>query len=104
MLTYIVCKNCGKRKFEVSGLEERGSKHSSIEKQKDKWLAGSNSIGFTDEGEILDVSMFPTQGINNLMERFKDDKEFGKLIKNNKLVEDALGQLEVALKLSLNNS
>lgn len=102
VITYKVCKDCEDRSFDVTGLDLRyGSPHKGVAKQTDLWMAGAvKSLYFTEDAEFFDPMYVPKFGIEAAMQQFKNDPAFSEMIKNHKLVEDAVGQLEVALKLS----
>lgn len=99
VITYKVCEECGKRDFSVSALDQRGGSHYGVQKQTDKWMAGTKQMHFTDEIEILDQEYLPVAGIEALIQKFKDDPHFSEMIQKHKLVKDAVGELEVALKM-----
>lgn len=105
-----VCKRCNKRFIEYRDATEEGRSyakngHEDVAITRAKWLSGGSLTedGRTKYVDFFDTSYAPNHGVDQWLDAFKNDEEFGKLIKENKLVDDALGQLEVAVKMCNNN-
>lgn len=107
IVLFQVCINCGKRHMDYEDPSVEGKSyaikgHSGIAKVRSHWLNGGE-LKPSDKIEYLDTSFAPDSGVEQLINKIKKDKVFGPLIKDHKMVDDALGQLEVAVKLCLDN-
>jgi hypothetical protein len=51
----------------------------------------------------VDTSYAPLGSVDQYINAIKDDENFKELIKSHSMVDDAMGQLEVAIKICNNN-
>lgn len=105
IIAYIACSKCGHRDIEyldasVITASYAENQHSAIAKARAIWLGGG-SIQPSKIEEItwLNKSYAPGAGVDEIIEMMKNDEEFGKLIKDNPTVEDAVENLATAAKL-----
>jgi len=109
ILLYQVCSCCGERRMEYDDPTEGGRSYAkegntTVAKLRSKWIHASYIRSPKDPKEItyVDPEYAPLRGFEEWAKAFKKDDEMSELLKH-KMVEDALGQLEVAVKLHLNN-
>lgn len=106
ILLYQVCKHCGERQMDYDDPTEDGIKYAKeqstlVAKIRSKWVR-AGIIPDRDRIEYVDPSYAPMRGFEKIVGQLKRDPEFKDLLKN-KMIDDALGQLEVAVKLHVNN-
>ena len=108
ILLYQVCDGCGGRQFAYDDAKENAreyakTKHSGVALKRTKWVQGgiivpsSTSKPYT----FIDPSYAPLKGFEEWAKAFSNDPEMKKLIQDNQMVDDAFGQLEVAVKLCI---
>ena len=107
ILLYKVCTECNERSMGYDDPTTHGKDYAiagndSVAKARTFWIE-AGMIKTTKKIDFLDKSYAPAAGIEQLIASFKKDKEFSALIEDHKMVDDALGQLEVAVKLCVNN-
>lgn len=107
-IVFQVCKKTGKRRIYADDATEMGrkfamEKHCDVARQRTIWVEGGR-IDHYDPDKIVfvDQSYAPLNGFEDVIRNLKSDPDFEDLLKN-KMVDDALGQLEVAIKLHINN-
>jgi hypothetical protein len=110
ILLYQICNNCGVRQFKYDDPREvtqqfAKNKNSEVALKRTKWIeagiidAASNLEYMT----FIDPSYAPLRGFEEWAKAFATDPEMCALVKNHSMVDDALGQLEVAVKLCIDN-
>jgi len=104
------CKLCGERGFD----RPRDSlNHKSLTKAKMRWIeldmiTGTKEIEVYDENYQLynqssNIYKFqPMTGTQRILKYLKNDSEFKDLCNNHKMIKDAFGELETAVKLHEN--
>lgn len=103
IVTYSVCLETGERRVQSKCTIDRyNGTHRTVEKQKAKWLAGSNQVYLTDEAEVFNWDYFPAQGVDELMRRIRENPEMAKLMEDQPTVENAVDQLETVVKMCKN--
>ena len=110
ILLYQVCDRCGGRQMDYDDPTEEGKNYAmkgndAVAYLRSKWIhagfirAPKNPMDIT----FVDPKYAPLRGFEEWAKWFKRDPEMAALIKN-QMVDDALGQLEVAIKLHVNNT
>jgi len=103
------CHNCGKRRIEAADATQEGrtfalERHCDVALQATIWEEAGQITGYNDKNIVwVDTSYAPMRGFENFIKNLKKDPEFKELLKN-QIIDDALGQLEVAVKLHVNNT
>lgn len=110
-LYWLKCNECGHRKFDKGSANQ----HSGVEMSRLRWIeqnivSGADKLDVYDEDYVATnpkdttyLKYKPVIGVGKILKTLKTDVEFKELHKH-QLVEDALGQLEVAIKLCMNNT
>ena len=108
IIKFVVCKHCGKREIQADDPTADGRSYA---------LNGHEDVGIVravweETGKVtrfnakditwVDPSYAPLQGFEKIIDALKKDPEFKELL-SNQMVDDALGQLEVAVKLHVKN-
>jgi hypothetical protein len=103
------CKRCGARKIGASDATEDGAdfaltRHNGIALQRTIWEASGKITGYLDDCITwVDSSYAPLGSVDAHINAMKNDKDFKELMKSHSMVDDAMEQLEVAIKLCNNN-
>jgi hypothetical protein len=110
ILLYQICDRCGSRQMEYDDAEIEGrnyavSGNSSVAERRSKWIRGGVIVTPKNLADItyVDPNYAPLRGYEQWVNGFKKDPEMAELLKH-QMVDDALGQLEVAIKLHVNNA
>jgi hypothetical protein len=109
IIEFMCCKTCGARKIGASDATEEGidfalTRNKSVALQRTIWEASGKITGYDDDCITwVDSSYAPLGSIDDYINAIKKDKDFKELMKSHSMVDDAMGQLEVAIKLCNNN-
>lgn len=109
IVVYSVCSRCGKREMKYDDATEPGREyaengHSGVAKVRAIWLGGGPiTTKVSKKITWIDPSYAPLGGFEPYLAAMKNDPELKDMMKDHKMVDDALGQLEVAIKLCQNN-
>lgn len=108
IIKFLVCKNCGKRSIISDDAKADGRKfamegHSEIAIQRAIWEETGKITGYRNDSITwVDKSYAPLKGFEEIINSLKKDPEFKDMLQH-QMIDDALGQLEVAVKLYVNN-
>ena len=100
---------CGARRIDAVDALEAGrnfalNKHSDVALQAAIWIASGNITKYhATHITWIDPAFAPLGGFEKYLVAMKKDPELKKLLKEHSMVDDALGQFEVAVKLHMNN-
>jgi hypothetical protein len=101
---------CGQRQIDAADATERGrdfalNEHSDIALQRTIWEESGKITGYTGTSIVwVDPAFAPLGGFESYLTAMKNDPALVALLKEHSMVDDALGQFEVAIKLHINNS
>lgn len=109
ILLYQVCKNCGKRQMEYDDPTEKGRTYAiggndTVAKSRSLWIH-SGEIRVPKKSEnitFIDPAYAPLGDFEHWLRSIRADPALADMLQE-KMVDDALGQLEVAVKLHVNN-
>lgn len=106
ILLFQICDECGERRLDYDDPTEQGKSYAmhgsnTVAKLRSKWIHGGIINAPADDRKIewLDPSFAPLRGFEKWVKAFKRDPKMKELLENHQMVDDALGQLEVAIKL-----
>jgi len=108
IILFQICDRTGERRIIADDATEEGRKfamerHCDVALQRSKWvIAGVISHFDPASIDFLDHKYAPLRGWENVIKALKRDPEFKEMLKH-QMIDDALGQLEVAAKLYANN-
>jgi len=103
------CRKCGGRRIDCIDQDPKLNdfaltEHSGINLVRLLWIEKGEVWGEADSKYLLYLNkdLAPMGGFEQVIKELKSDPEFTELL-SNQMVDDALGQLEVAVKLHYNN-
>jgi hypothetical protein len=103
------CAKCHARKIIANDVELNdkvyvATKNRAIELQRTIWEEANRVTGYVQSQIVwVDTSYAPLGSVDQYINAIKDDENFKELIKSHSMVDDAMGQLEVAIKICNNN-
>jgi hypothetical protein len=109
IIEFMCCKVCGDRKIDASDATEDGvefalTRNNSVALQRTIWEASGKITGYNGDCITwIDPSYAPLGSVDDYITAIKNDENFKELMKSHSMVDDAMGQLEVAIKLCNNN-
>lgn len=107
IVLFQVCRWCGKHHMAYddptkAGREYAENGHSDVALARTLWLQAGELKPSGKNIQYLDNFYSPDKGVKHLIDSFKNDEDFGKLIEDNPTVKSAVDDLEIALKLCQN--
>lgn len=110
ILLFQVCDKCNERQMEYDDTSDEGRSYAikgndSVARLRSKWIHGGIIYPPKNLADItyIDPSYAPLRGFEEWAKRFNRDPEMKELL-THKLVDDAFGQLVVAVKLCANTT
>jgi hypothetical protein len=110
IIKFMCCKNCGGRSIMAVDANPDGvafamKEHNGIALQRAIWEDTGKITGYLDDKiNWVDSSYAPLRSVDAHINAIKKDKDFKELMKSHSMVDDAMEQLEVAIKLCNNNT
>lgn len=106
IVRFLVCEKCGERSMAyddptIEGRDFAENHSNNIAKTRSKWIH-SGVIRNSDAVQFCDPSYAPLGDFEKWIQQLKEDPDMQDLLQQ-PMIDDALGQLEVAVKLHLNN-
>ena len=107
IVRYTECAKCGERGIEYDDPEDHSRKyaregHSDVASARVAWIHGGYIEPHSKALLWVDKTRAPLQGFESWLKALKSDPSMKDLLSQS-MVDDALGQLEVAVKLHINN-
>ena len=109
IIEFMCCKRCGARKIGASDATDDGAdfaltRNNAVALQRSIWEASGKITGYVSQCITwVDSSYAPLGSVDANIKAMKNDKDFKELMKSHSMVDDAMEQLEVAIKLCNNN-
>jgi hypothetical protein len=100
---------CGERKIEADDADSLNREyamkhHTNIALQRTLWEESGKITNYDDEKITwIDPTFAPLGGFEAYLKAMKADPELQQMLTDHTMVDDALGQFEVAVKLHMNN-
>lgn len=107
IVRYIKCTKCGERSMayddtDKSAAEYAEKEHSDVASARVAWIHAGTIEPHKNRIKWVDKSYAPLSGFDSWLTALKKDPAMKELLEQS-MVDDALGQLEVAVKLHINN-
>jgi len=109
-LLYRKCSRCNYRDMiyddaTADGRDFAEHRHSDVAISRTKWIQAGVITGYDDDKILfVDQKYAPLGDFDSLIRELRNNPKYKSQLKQHSMIEDALGQLEVAIKLSVNNT
>jgi hypothetical protein len=107
IVRYIKCSKCGERDMAYDDVDKSAADyaekhHSDVASARVEWIHAGTIEPHKSRIKWVDKSYAPLSGFDSWLTGLKQDPAMKDLLAQS-MVDDALGQLEVAIKLHINN-